>query len=241
MVPLDFPEVGMGCPFCGRIRVRSRGSRTGDHNSGSRCWVCAANCSNSSISMDNTGALCAETAVYCSQCSCRAREVFHIGESFSSCPDCFQAVTWKLLTVFRSSEQDEEPQSATFASRSLLLVEGEDAIAAAVEYWLSSEHLEVVRARSCAAACELASKRRFLTAALNVRPPGGSGIELASRLLHLQRVGSVVFLGGFATSLMERIQAIALGPIVTAETSPEALLEVLASVPASQRLRSSLG
>lgn len=231
----------MGCPFCGRIRTGARGGRTAEQNSGFTCWVCAANCFSSSVSMCITGAVCSETAVYCSQCSCRAREVFHVGDSFSTCPECLVCVTWKLLTVLRPPDPDEEPRSGAFITRSLLLVEGDDVVAAAVDHWLSSEHLDIVRARSCAAACELASKRRFLTAAVNVRPPGGSGVELAGRLLHLQRVESVVFLGGFSTSLIERIQAIALGPIVTPETSPEALLEVLASVPASQRLRSALG
>lgn len=222
----------MGCPFCGRWSSISRGSP-----SEPCCWVQASPTASPSGVYVSTGALCMETAVYVTDCGCRAREVFRSGDTFGTCPECYAWVRWRLLHSLLGGAASTVQGGAEASAGVLLLVESVDAIARAVERVLSSERLEIVRARGCADACYLASRRPFSMAVINFRLPDGGGVELGERMLRLGRIESVVFLAGVGSTIDERVRAIGLGVVVTSESAPDVLLDAVTSAPASQRLR----
>lgn len=151
-------------------------------------------------------------------------------------------VTWRRLRSLRppSTPDDHEPGSGILATRCVLLVEADDPIAEAVQALSAAESApELVRVRSCAEACEAAVHRRFALAVLALRPPGGSGVELAARLIHLERARSVVFLAGRESSAAERLSAITVGPLITPDTPAETLQNLIFAACAERLRRSS--
>lgn len=188
----------------------------------------------------SSGAVCDETAVYVSECACRAREVFVSGGRMLNCPECRRAVHWRILHVLRGSSTPEPPSSFVAPNLDVLLVTAKEHVARAVQLTLLAEQVEMTRVSSAAQAESATELRSFSVAVIDVRLPDGSGIDLAERLSDWGRVELVVFLAGSTLTLAERARAIGLGLVITRNSSREALLDAVLAAPASQRLRQRL-
>jgi two-component system, response regulator RegA len=110
------------------------------------------------------------------------------------------------------------------SAQRLLVVEDDVTVARALSRTLARRGFSVAVARSCAAARALA--QRFDVAVLDLDLPDGNGVDLASELISVGRVPSVVFFSGSSdAALLARARRV--GTVVMKSNGTSEILALL--------------